>query len=210
VPAATLGRGEFATGFGFSHSSIDLKVSAFGISVIAKDEEIDTYMANLIFGLDESVEFQIDLGASHVDIQNMESSTDFAGGLVLRFTLAQSEKIKWGIVGSVHWYEASGSGVDFGIPYSEEDSWREFQVAFGPSYKDGALCLYGGPLLHFIDGEGEAIVAGVPISGDIEHDSCLGGFVGANIDLNENTTLGFEYQFTGSAHAICASIRFAF
>jgi len=210
VPAASLDRGEFATGSGFSHSRFDIKVSVNGLSVIAEDQEVDTYMANLIFGLDEKWELQIDLGTSTVDIEDMDDSGDFSGGLVIRRTLSQSEKIKWGIVGSVHWYEASGSGVFLGVPWSEENRWREFQFALGPSYKDGPLCLYGGPLIHLIDGEGKATIAGVPFSGDIEQDDWFGGFVGANVDISENITLGIEYQVTGSAYAIGANIRFAF
>ena len=35
-------------------------------------------------------------------------------------------------------------------------------------------------------------------------------YVGANVDLSENITLGLEYQLTGSANAIGASILFRF
>lgn len=209
-PVATLERKEFATGLGYSHSRFDIKASMSGLSVIAEDQEIDTYMANLIFGLDEKWELQIDLGASTVDIEDMDNSGDFTGGLVLRRTLSQSEKIKWGIVGSVHWYEASGSGEFLGVPWSEENRWREFQFALGPSYKDGPFCLYGGPLIHLIDGDGKATIAGVPFSADIEQDDWFGGYIGMIIDSNDRTSLGIEYQVTGSAYAIGASIRFAF
>ena len=78
------------------------------------------------------------------------------------------------------------------------------------SYEDGNLCLYGGPFLHFIDGEGDATIGGVDISGDLEEDSNFGGFVSARVDFSENTTLGIEYQLTGSVNALAASILFRF
>ncbi len=72
------------------------------------------------------------------------------------------------------------------------------------------ICVYGGPFLHFIDGEGDATIDGVDISVDLEEDSNFGGFVGARVDLSENTTLGIEYQLTGNANALAANILFRF
>ena len=109
-----------------------------------------------------------------------------------------------------HWYKVADSGEIAGIPYTEEDRWSEIQIALGPSYEDGKWRLYGGPFLHFIDGEGDLTVGGIDISGDFEQESIFGGFVGANVDLSENITLGLEYQLTGSANAIGASILFRF
>lgn len=210
VPAATLDKGQFAAGFGYSHSNFDLEVSALGITVIAEDQEIDTYMANLIFGLDEKWELQIDLGASVIDVEGMGNKGDFAGGFVLRSTFAQDDKTKWGVASSAHWYETSGGGVYLGVPWTEENKWMEIQIAVGPSYSDKRFCLYGGALLHFIDGEGKATIDGFPFTGDFKQDSIFGGFVGAQIEVAKNTYLGFDYMMTGSAQAIGARILWKF
>jgi len=209
-PVATLDRGQFATGFSWAHSKFDLEGTVLGLSVTVEDIELDTYMANLFFGLDDAVELQIDIGASRYDDDAFTSSGDFAGGFGVKTTFAKQDKLKWGAAFMMHWFEASGSGVTLGIPWTEKDDWTEIQIAVGPSYEDGALRLYGGPFLHFIDGEAEGTIAGVPVSGDFEEDSSFGGFVGANVELSNNITLGVEYQITGSAQAVCASIRFAF
>ncbi|MBA7542516.1 hypothetical protein ES705_34839 [subsurface metagenome] len=209
-PVATLDRGQFAAGFGYSHSSFDLKVSALGITVIAEDQELDTYMANLCFGLDDAVELQIDLGANRYDDDDGNTSDDFAGGFGVKTTFAKQDKLEFGAAFMMHWYEASPSGEYLGIPWSEENEWTEIQVAIGPCYKDGPWCLYGGPFLHFIDGEGDANVGGFEFSGDFEEDSNFGGFVGFQVDLDDNTTFGFEYQQTGSANGLGANIRFKF
>jgi len=209
-PVATLKRGQFATGFSYSHSKFDIEGTVLGLSLTIEDVEVETYMVNLLFGLDESFELQFDLGASMGEYDEFGSSGDFAGGFGLKTTFAEQDKVKWGAAFMMHWYEANGSGVTLGIPWTEEDDWTEIQIALGPSYKDGPLCLYGGPLLHFIDGDAEGTIAGIPISGDIEQDSIFGGFVGANVDLSKNITFGIEYQITGSSQAIGASIHFAF
>lgn len=209
-PAATLEKGQFAAGFGYSWSEGDLEATLLGIDLTVKDVEVDTYMANLVFGVTEGLELQIDLGVSQTDMEDFESTGDFAGGFVLRSTFAQTDKIKWGVASSMHWYEASGSGVTLGIPWTEDDDWTEIQIAIGPSYSDKRFCLYGGPFLHFIDGDVEGTIAGIPVSGDFEEDSNFGGFVGAQIEIAENTTLGIEYQLTGSAQAVGLSILFRF
>lgn len=209
-PVATLDKGQFAAGFGYSQSTGDIKVSAFGLSAIVEDVEVDTYLVNLLYGFAEDIELQIDLGASSYNDNVLSSSGDFAGGFVLRSTFGKSEKVKWGVASSMHWYEASGSGVYLGIPWTEKDTWTEIQIAVGPSYTENRFCLYGGSFLHFIDGEAEGTIAGVPFSGDFEEDSNFGGFVGAQIEIAKNTYLGIEGQATGSAEAVGVSILWRF
>ena len=209
-PVATLDRGQFAAGFGYSHSKGDFKAKVLGFSFTVEDVELDTYMANLLFGLDEAVELQIDLGATNYDDGDMSSSGDFAGGFGVKTTFAKQDKLKWGVAFAMHWFEASDSGVTLGIPWTEKDDWTEIQIALGPSYEDGPLRLYGGPFLHFIDGDAEGTIAGIKVSGDFEEDSNFGGFLGAQVDISDNTTLGIEYQQTGSADVIAASILFRF
>lgn len=209
-PVATLEQGEFAAGFGYSHSKGDLEGTVLGFSVMLEDVELDTYMANLVFGIVEGWELQIDLGASSYEDDDYRSSGDFAGGFILRSTFAKTDKVEWGVASSVHWYEASGSGETMGIPWVEKDTWTEVQIAVGPTYTEDRWCLYGGTLLHFINGDAEGTIAGVPVSGDFEEDSMFGGFVGAQIEIAKDTTLGIEYQQTGSANAVGVSILWRF
>ena len=209
-PLATLDRGQFAAGFGYAYSKGEWEGHVFGLTVTVEDIELDTYMANLCFGLDDAVELQIDLGATTYDDGDMTSSGDFAGGVGLKITFAEHDKVKLGSAFMIHWYEASDSGVTLGIPWTENDDWTEIQIAVGPSYENGRLRLYGGPFLHFIDGDADGTIAGFPVSGDFEEESNVGGFVGAQLDLDDNTRLGIEYLFTGSDYGIGASIRFAF
>jgi len=209
-PAATLDKGQFAAGSSFSWSKGDIEATVLGLSFTLKDVELDTYMANLVFGITQDLELQFDLGASSYDDGDYSSSGDFAGGLVVRSTFFEQDKVKWGAAFAAHWYEASGSGVTLGIPWEEKDRWTELQIALGPSYKEDRCCLYGGPFLHFINGDAEGTIAGVPVSGDFEEDSMFGGFVGAKIEISKNTDLGIEYMFTGSAQAVGLSMLWRF
>ena len=209
-PVATLDRGQFAAGFGYGYSELDIEVHSLGISVIAEDQEVTTYFANLFFGLDAAWELQVDIGSSNYDVEGSSGSDDFAFGLGLKNTFYEADQVKWGCAVTAHWYEASISGFDLGIPWTEDDEWIEVQVAIGPSFEGEYFRLYGGPFLHFIDGEGDADWGGFLFSADFEEDSILGGFLGAQFDLNDSTTLGIEGLFTGSGYGIGGSVRFTF
>jgi len=209
-PAATLEQGKFAAGFGYGWSEVDIVGNTMGFDVDIPDVEHDTYMANLIWGINKDWEFQIDLGVLEQAGFEGESQGDFVLGWVLRSTFGNTGKIKWGGATSLHWHQNSDSGVMNGFSFEGECDWFEMQIAVGPSYKDGAWCLYGGPFLHFIKGDGTLTIGGFRESFEIEQDSIFGGFVGARVDLNDNIALGIEYQQTGSAQAVGASIRFLF
>ena len=211
IPAATLKQDQFAAGFSFSHTKMDVEVSALGFTATSEDNEVDTYMANLVFGAHENWEFLIDLGVSSSEYDDGSSSNgDFAGGFGVRTTWFQEDKFKLGSVVTVHFYEASTSGFDYGVSWQETDKWTEVQIAVGPSYDFGRGRLYGGPFLHIIDGTGDYSENGFSFSGDIEQEDMFGGFVGANIDVGEQATLGIEYQMTGSANAFALSVLWKF
>lgn len=211
VPAASLDRGEFAAGFGFSRSEMDVEFEFIGITVTSEDNELDTYMANLLWGLDKSWEFQLDLGLSEAEyLDGSSSSGDFAWGLGVKTTWLDDEKFKLGSVCAIHFYDSYTSGSDLGVAWKEHDEWLELQIAVGPSYDFGPVCLYGGPFLHIIDGEAELSFNGSDFSDDFEQADIFGGFAGARFDLNESASLGIEYQLTGSADAFCVSFLWKF
>lgn len=209
-PAAMIDQGLFEVGFGYSKSKGDIKLEALGIKEKARNVEVNTYMANLVFGIVENLELQVDLGVSDTEYESETSKGDFAWGFVLRTTLGQTDEITWGGVGSVHWYTSTDSGEDFGFQWTEKDKWTEIQFAVGPTWERDQWCLYGGPFLHYINGEGKVRSDVYEYSGDFEEDSSFGGFVGARIEIAKNTALGIEYQRTGSANAVGASVLWRF
>ena len=104
-----------------------------------------------------------------------------------------------------------------------EIDWWEIQIAVGPTWQmNDSICIYGGPFLHFVDGNAEgkftgtATIGGTDFPGtakesvDFEEDSMFGGFVGAQFDLAQNTSCYVEYQLTGSASAFGAGIIWKF
>lgn len=211
VPAASLDSLQFAAGIGFSRSVMDVEFEILGINVTSEDNELETYMANLIWGLDKSWEFQIDLGLSEAEYEDGSSSSgDFACGFGLKTTWVERGKLKVGSAVTLHFYESHTSGYDLGVLWSEENDWIELKIAVGPSYDFGSVCLYGGPFLHFIDGQADVTISGFEFSDDFEQDDIFGGFAGAQFDLSETSSAFIEYQMTGSASAIAGGIVWRF
>lgn len=114
--------------------------------------------------------------------------------------------------------------VDFPLPFDID--YYQLKFAVGPTYKlMESLSVYGGPFYHMMSGnlDGDAtfsqlttsqdmVLSNVSdnVSVDIEASSSFGGYIGAQIDLAENIPLCIEYQFTGDATVLGASLAYKF
>ncbi len=122
-----------------------------------------------------------------------DDSSSFAFGGGFKATLNENENVAWGLTG------------DF------ETEFVELQIAAGPTIKlDNGVSIYGGPFLHFVDGEHYYWGTDTLRSSDLEQKAELGGYVGAQVDIAANTTLNIEYQDTTEAWALAGGIKFSF
>jgi hypothetical protein len=97
----------------------------------------------------------------------------------------------------------------------------EVQIAAGITcILSDRVSVYGGPFLHFIDGELNDTYSEVDIgtgglltteySWEIEQDSTFGGYLGTQMELAENCSLNIEFQHTAAADAFAASVVLRF
>ena len=198
-PKAELEQGQKSVGFNLSYSEMDLKVD----SVSLDDVESFAYLVNLGYGVSDEWDFFIRLGLTDTEQEDFDSSAEFAYGFGTKATFSQQESVTWGGLLQILWSEANDDilGLDVEIDY------YEIQIAFGPTYNVGGISIYGGPFLHFVDGDFKVSGLG---SADIEQESEFGGFVGAQFDLAENTSCSVECQLTGDAWAIGTGIVWRF
>ena len=144
----------------------------------------------------------------------------FAWGLGTKVTIWENEKITWGGLLQMTWVTPGDGDISLsGDPNfsgnAEVEFW-EVQLAIGPTWQmNDELSIYGGPFLHFVNGDldfsGETVrpsatgpmrVVTESSSDDIDEKSLLGGYVGASWDANERTSCFLECQFTGDAWGI--------
>jgi opacity protein-like surface antigen len=210
-PKAGLDQGQYHIGLDYSHGETDLEFSGGGESETLEVES-DMIFANLGYGLAESWEGFVRLGISSVEVEGFDSGNEFAYGFGTKVTITEHDAVTWGGLFQIGWFEGDDTvdGVDVDI-----DAY-EIQIAFGPTYKYNEKCLiYGGPFLHLVDGDGklEAVLPGWgAVSGnfDVEQESEFGGYVGAQVDLTDNSSFFVEYQLTGDAWAVGTGINWKF
>lgn len=155
-------------------------------------------------------------GAPTDTFKGYDGSFGLAWGLGTRATFWQDEQLSWGGLCQITWLNPDDSSIDLsGDPVfsgkADIDNMWEVQIAAGPTWRAVEnLCIYGGPFLHFVNGEldfsGSTVDMGTNIltkaSSDIEEKSQLGGYVGAQFDLDQNTFCFIEGQLTDDAWGI--------
>jgi hypothetical protein len=136
-------------------------------------------------------------------------------GVGTRATFWQDDKLSWGGLLQITWLQPDDSSItlcsDPAFTGDAEIDIREVQIAAGPTWQvEDNIRIYGGPFLHFVDGDldisGRTVDMGTEIlletTGDIEEESQFGGYIGAHLDVDENTCCFIECQLTGDAWGI--------
>jgi hypothetical protein len=149
------------------------------------------------------------------EFKGYDGGFGLAWGFGTKATFWQDEELSWGGLCQITWLEPDDSSIDLsGDPVfsgdAEIDFW-EVQIAVGPTWRAADnLRLYGGPFLHFVNGDldlsGRTVDMGTEIltevESDIEEESQFGGYVGAHFDLDQNTFCFIEGQLTNDAWGI--------
>jgi len=238
-PCAGLNQGQWSVGFDYGYSEMDVEVSGPAFPSNQKDAEIEDFESNMYFGtiaygVSNEWEIFTRLGMADVEFDadpEPANGSDFDGGSEFAFavgtkrTLADNGNVKWGCLFQFLWSEADdkttastsyGNGAILGdgdpVPSGTkvDVDWYEIQLAMGPTIQvaDG-VCVYGGPFLHFMEGD---LAAKYTISEvgsfqeeyDLEQLSEFGGYVGGIVELGDalaDATLHGEVQFTSDAFA---------
>ena len=214
-PMATLDRGKMSLGFDFADSEMNIKWTGFGVSETLEDVDTQVYMANLGLGLDDNWEIFVRLGTADHEMGGYQGSSGFAYGFGTKVTLSDSDPLSWCALFQMTWSESSDTlSMDI-PPYGTIDAdfdidIIEIKIAIGPTYRKDNFSLYGGPFLHLIDGDIDISALGDTGSFDLKQKSEFGGYVGAQFDLAESSSLFIEYQMTGDASAIAGGIVWRF
>lgn len=214
-PKAGLKREQHSLGFVFASSEMDLKVSGLGVSETMPDTESTTYLARLGYGLSDGCELYTLLGFSDLSSEGFNGDSQFAWGIGTKFTFAQNDSVTWGGLFQLCSISSEGSFITdvpgYGVlDFDVEAQLFDIQIAVGPTYTQEAFSIYGGPFLHFVDGDMDLSALGVTGTFDIEQKSEFGGYVGAQFDLAESSSLFIEYQMTGDASAIAGGLVWRF
>jgi hypothetical protein len=241
-PKSILEQDQWSLGLEYGLSEMDIETSK-GTATEAgipdpfpKQFEIDGLKSNMIYanlGLGTSgswdIYMRLGLSDARADIDEKLPGTaqyngsggdfGFGWGIGTRATLYEQDNLYLGGLIQANWANPGSIDIkrandpDFTKGEAEIEYW-EIQVAFGPTLELDSCRIYGGPFLHYINGD--ISLSGISSSQsykaecDIEDDIQIGGYVGTEIDLQENSSLIAEVQFTGDAMGIGLGITWKF
>jgi hypothetical protein len=230
-PIATLKQGQWSAAGEYGYSKMDLqadvKWSASGPglaesgkeSTTVKDFKSSMFFANLGYGVSDNWEAFLRLGAADVKMQGgFDGGYGFAWGFGTKVTFLKQDSITWGGLFQMTWFNPGDDKMtddvnDVLVSGNAEVNWWEMQIAVGPSWQTGGLCIYGGPFLHFLNGDYDEKLTGTgsisKATANIEQDSEFGGYVGAQCDLGnwiQNASWNADLQFTGDAWAFATGV----
>jgi len=190
------------------------------------------YLARLGVGTWENWDLFVRFGASDAQDEISEVLADgtpgdqykdydgglgFAWGFSTRATFYEQGDTTWGGLLQITWANPDASDItnenDSTFSGDVEIDYWEVQVAIGPTVEFENLRIYGGPFLHFLNGDlnlnGQSIDPGPGVdlitteySHEIREKSQLGGYAGAQWYTGQNSSLFTEFQFTGDAWGV--------
>ena len=201
-----------------------------------KDVETNTVYVNIGYGATDFLEIFLRLGGTNAEFsgstfwpsgEEFDSNADFAFGGGIKATFYEEGRLKLGGLLQADWSDLDGAIRPKEWPVADvtvEFDITQIQIAVGPSYElTERFMIYGGPFLHLVFGDWQDVYSQIvqidPItsgllttktSWTVEEDSYLGAYIGTQIELTENGIFMIEYQQTGAAFAIGASLAAKF
>ncbi len=245
-PTTEIEQGQFKLGVDYSHSNVDLELNngtwieyldgifydwGETVDLTLKNFKINRGYANFGYGIVDNCEAFLRLGGSNVkfgdslwdDSEKFNSRAESAIGLGVKATFFEEYNLKLGGLFQANWAELDGKlyAKHWAASDFVEVDIAEIQIAIGMTCMlSDRVSVYGGPFVHFIDGELEDIFSEVDTgtgglltseySWDIEQESTFGGYLGTQMELAENCSLNIELQHTATANAFAASVAWRF
>jgi hypothetical protein len=195
------------------------------------DYEIEKVTGNLALGMGRGSEIFFRFGVAEVDPDNNNDwggIPDNAGCsdevLVLgggaKWTLYDNAGFGWGLLTQVSWaeYDFDGRSYSVGahaVTLSPEFEIVEVQIATGPTVElNDAITFFGGPFFYFLNGDAdfEGTIDGSQstITADLDQESLLGGYIGAELEVGRNVVVSFEVQATSGSSGMGGQLVWKF
>jgi len=205
-PTTRANAGQWSFGGLYSESDQDIE---FDRSIGFDDLEQRTAAALISVGLaDQRAELYGIFGAASLDQDGFEANDEFLGGFGARITTNPvNEDLDWGIAGQFTYLKAEDSAVILGVNTPYDLQAIDIQIGFGPCWRPGNFMLYGGPYIHWLEGEIETAAFG---DFDLNVDSWFGAYIGGGIDVAEHIMITAEVQATSDATGFAVAGQFRF
>lgn len=231
-PTAGLKMGQFGIAAEYGYGNTDMKISGSGVDDTLDNVKSNAFVAQPGFGVTDDWEVYALLGVADTRFGDFDDGYKSACGFGTKITFLKETDRSWGAMFEMAWRSADDSGADI--------DYYEMTVAVGPTLKiTDSFRIYGGPFFYFINGDIDIDNGDEPLpeqengsefnydirnnairalslndvdagSYDLEAKSNFGGYIGAELDLNKNTSWYNEFQFSGTAWAFGTGVGWKF
>jgi hypothetical protein len=219
TPTAGLSQGRLALGAEYSQSELGIDFDFSSATAPMPDFTktkfgLDMITGRIGYGLTDTWEAFGNIGEADVDSsEDMEKHS--ADGMVYGFgtkvTFLQMDKLKLGVSAQAKWAELDGDATGPGWTGDLELDIMQIQLVAGPTYElMEQVCIYGGPLWYYLDGEKRYYEPGWYEKYDMSNMSDFGGYIGGHVGLGDNINFNIEYQFTGDDDALGLNLLWMF
>lgn len=179
-PTTNMRAGQWAVGASYGYSEQDIEIDDGAVGDI-EDYEIEATLARIAVGLATNrAEVYGLIGGANDEQEEFNGHPETAVGAGARITTNLDDPLSWGLAAQVLYFEPEFGEI------------TDAQVAIGPCWRSEGCLVYGGALLHILQGDIDSDFGG----GDFEQDSWLGAYIGGGVDLGRHLTLTVEGQIT--------------
>ena len=233
-PRATVEQGQIGTGADFSLGEMDIELkngkwvenqagvfqdAGNAIDISLGDFETMELYGSIGYGIAENWEAFLRIGAKKAGFgdsiwaqgEDFDSGIDFAVGGGVRATLFEIGDLEIGGLFQANWCNLDGKldASHWPSPVFVEVDLIEMQIALGATYPwTDSVSVYGGPFVHYIQGDFETQFTNFDITWDIDEGPNYGGYLGAVVEIAENCFFNVEYQHSADASAFAAGLMF--
>ncbi len=212
-PTASLNKGQFSISAEYAYSDSDWELSFDDNDTSLEGVVSNVFLAQLGYGLTDDWEIYAPLG-----VADHETGYKFAYGVGTKLTFEKVNDWSWGLLFEIGWRQGDDTtcldltGLGLGEGNFDVDfTYHDITVALGPTWKVAEkVRLYGGPFFYVLEGDMEIDSAGVDETLDVGVQTLFGGYIGAEIDLCENSSWYGEFQFTGDMMVLGTGISWKF
>jgi hypothetical protein len=234
-PTASLNEGQTKIGYTYHWSKNDVTVNKIKIGNIETDLKADfedlkvqrNYFT-VNYGLaSQRMEVYGFLGSSNIKNDDFDGGNDFAIGAGIKITTNINDNADWGILFQASWLKADDTSSVTANLDGDTISGRidtdvhavELQGALGPTVKVMEdWNIYGGIFGYWTTGDVKSdfsgLVNGEPgslsISGDLENNGAVGGYIGTQVTLFNNVVILAEYEITENGEGVGGNISWRF
>ncbi len=211
------GQSEFGIEYAYGKTSLDFGEGVGSSGALpgfdVKEFETQIVTGKLSYGLTDDIDVFARFGGAEAETDDNSENYD-ADGIVFGFganwTFYREDNVTWGTQFQANWLQVDGDWTGSGFDGDADVDLMELKVAAGPAIElENDICLFGGPYLHFVDGEKRWCEGATWERYEADAGAMCGGYIGILMEYG-NSNIRLEYQMNENDDLLGLNWNWAF